>query len=342
MKDLFNISHSTTSRGLIAAMRAAEADSCMAECRLCGWDCRADRTAGLAGRCRSGAHPRVFQERMEWVGEAELIPTRLINFSGCNFRCSFCLTGRDSQDASRGKPLDLAALAQSLGDDVAHYRTVTIEGGEASIFLPDALRLVALVAEGVPVVWKTNAYSSDQALAMLKGCIDVFLADYKFGNDSCAITLAGVPDYLHHVQNNLRWGRDNSQLIVRHLLMPGHVRCCLEPVLAWLTREMPGTRLSLVNGFTPLWNSKRNPELLNPLTRDESQLAHDLVTTSGLELVPWAVAAPPKEFDSAIEPPDDHIYIDRQGRIRVPFMTAELQKCLQKLENEIPTAVNFI
>ncbi len=335
-------SHCRPTRAQKASLRAADADAAMRECRLCGWDCGVDRTGGPAGHCRAGAHPLVFQNRLEWVGEARLIPTRLINFSGCNFRCSFCLTGRDSQDAGRGKPLDMAALARSLQDDAPHYRTVTIEGGETSIFLPDALRVAALVPDGVPVVWKTNAYSSDVALAMLRGCIDVFLADYKFGNDACAMALAGVPDYLAHVRRNLRWGRGHSDLIVRHLVMPGHVRCCLAPVLTWLKAEMPEVKLSLVNGFTPLWNSKRNPELLNPLSEDERQMAQDLVSESGLELASWAVAPATENFSSAIEPPDDNIYIDRQGRIRVPFMTADLQKCLSKLENEFPMAVNFL
>jgi hypothetical protein len=59
-----------------------------------------------------------------------------------------------------------------------------------------------------------------------------------------------------------------------------------------------------------------------------------------LQVIPWTVATPAAEAAGG-DAADDHIYIDKGGRIRVPFMTAALRKCLQKIENEIPTAVNL-
>ena len=32
-----------------------------------------------------------------------------------------------------------------------------------------------------------------------------------------------------------------TELIVRHLIMPGHVECCWRPVAAWLAEEFPST-----------------------------------------------------------------------------------------------------
>lgn len=324
-----------------ALSRAAAADGLMADCRLCAWDCGVDRTRGPAGKCHAPARARVFQQRVEWAGEAELMPTRLINFSGCNFRCAFCLTGRDSQDARRGEPFDGAALETLLQAEQPLFRTVTIEGGEASVFLPDALRAIAAAPAPVPVVWKTNAYMARSALELIRGCADVFLADYKFGNDACARRLAGVDRYLETLHQNLTWARKNTRLMVRHLLMPGHIDCCLAPALQWLSDHMPDAELSILNGFLPSWNSARAAELLRPFTADEIHRARRLIRRSGLPIVPWAVAAPASPLKSQTEPDHDQISIGTDGSIKVAFMSAELNAALQSLKHEFPMVVNL-
>jgi putative pyruvate formate lyase activating enzyme len=336
------LSHIPPARQELALAGSRQAETMLRECRLCAWDCGVERHVSSTGRCHAPARARVFQQRIEWAGEADLVPTRLLNFSGCNFRCSFCLTGRDSQDARRGAEFDAEQFSSSLRRDEGLYRTITVEGGEASIFLADALQAIAQIPEGIPVVWKTNGFSSEAALEMLQGCIDVFLVDYKFGNDACAKRLAGVDNYLHHLQQNLRWGQQHSRMIVRHLLMPGHVDCCFTPMLHWLQQELPGAELSIMGGFSPVWNSCRHPELLRQITSGERRRVERLVRDSGLRLVPWAIAPTPENYDSATEPADDHLYIGRDGSVRVAFMTAELKAALAGLEKEIPMAVNMI
>ena len=42
---------------------------------------------------------------------------------------------------------------------------------------------------------------------LLDGMFDVWLADYKFGNDACAQRLAKVPDYVRVVRENLLWAQ---------------------------------------------------------------------------------------------------------------------------------------
>ena len=40
-------------------------------------------------------------------------------------------------------------------------------------------------------------------------------------------------------------------MIVRHLVMPGHRECCLEPTLKWLAEELPGIKVSLRVDYAP-------------------------------------------------------------------------------------------
>jgi putative pyruvate formate lyase activating enzyme len=114
---------------------------------------------------------------------------------------------------------------------------------------------------------------------------DVWLADYKFGNDDCALRLAKVPHYQRVVRENLMWASSHSELIVRHLLMPGHVDCCWEPVAQWLAAELPFVKVSLRDGFWPAWQAARHPELRGPVAASEAERAQDLARSYGLRLI---------------------------------------------------------
>ena len=78
-------------------------------------------------------------------------------------------------------------------------------GGEPTIHLPAALELAASMPDEAYLIWKTNAHGSAQARAWLDGLFDLWLADFKFGNDACAERLSRIPHYLARVQENLRW-----------------------------------------------------------------------------------------------------------------------------------------
>ncbi len=266
------------SRAELAAERARLARAALADCRLCAHDCGVNRLAGERGRCRAGATARVFSAQIEVGDELELIPTFAIAFSGCDLRCAFCITGADSWNAQRGGPFDPATLAANA----AGARTVMILGGEPTIHLPAALEIAAAMPDDARLVWKTNAHGSAQAREWLAGIFDVWLADYKFGNDACACRLARVGTYNAVVRENLLWAAEHSELIVRHLLMPGHVDCCWRPIAGWLAESLPGVKVSLRDGYWPAWRAKHT----GFLTRAEVEHATGIAREYGLHLIP--------------------------------------------------------
>ena len=155
-------------------------------------------------------------------------------------------------------------------------RTINVLGGEPTIHLHAALEFVARLPETARLVWKTNAHGSAEARELLDGMFDVWLADFKFGNDACARRLAKVPDYVRVVRENLLWADEHSELIVRHLLMPGHVDCCWRPVAEWLAENLPGVKVNLRSGFWPAWHAARHAELRRTVSAPESDRAFDL------------------------------------------------------------------
>jgi putative pyruvate formate lyase activating enzyme len=94
-----------------------------------------------------------------------------------------------------------------------------------------------------------------------------------------------VPDYVRVVRENLLWANEDSRLIVRHLLMPGHVDCCWEPVAEWLAAELPGVKVNLRAGFWPAWHSRRHPELRQPPSAEECVQARLIARSLSLRLI---------------------------------------------------------
>jgi putative pyruvate formate lyase activating enzyme len=218
--------------------------------------------------------------------ESELIPSFAIALSGCDLRCAFCITGAESWNPRAGTNFDAREIATQARDALRRgARTVMLLGGEPTVHLHAALEFVAAMPNGAKLIWKTNAHNSAAARELLEGMFDVWLADFKFGNDGCAERLAKTHNYLAIVQENLIWANLRSELIVRHLLMPGHVECCWKPVAEWLAFEMPLVKVSLRSGFWPGWRSGRHPELQKPISTAATAQAMKIAREYGLNLI---------------------------------------------------------
>jgi len=288
---VFESGNSRTRRSVLRAAvsreRARAARAMLADCRFCAHDCGVNRLAGKRGLCHAGAEARFFSAQTEVSDELELIPTFAVALSGCDLRCDFCITGAASWNPRAGAGFDAGAMAAKARDALRNgARSIMVLGGEPTIHLPAVLEFVSLLPETVRLVWKTNAHASAQARELLDGMFDVWLADFKFGNDACAQRLAKVPDYVRVTAENLRWASAHSELIVRHLLMPGHVECCWAPVAEWLAGNLPGVKVNLRSGFWPAWRVARHAELQRPVATLENDRAIDLAQQLGLNLIP--------------------------------------------------------
>jgi putative pyruvate formate lyase activating enzyme len=263
------------------------AKAMLADCHFCGHHCGANRLAAANGLCHAGAETRFFSAQVEVSDELELIPTFAIALSGCDLRCDFCITGASSWNAGTGAGWDAREMAGCAQRALNHgARTIMVLGGEPAIHLHAVLELVAALPDSARLVWKTNAHGSAQARKLLDGVFDVWLADFKFGNDTCARRLARVPDYGRIVRENLLWADEHSELIVRHLLMPGHLDCCWRPVAEWLAENLPGVKVNLRSGFWPAWHAARHRELRGAVAADENARAFEFARQSGLNLIP--------------------------------------------------------
>ncbi len=255
-------------------------------CVLCEHRCGVDRAGGQRGACGAGCRARVYRHRIEYGEEPELVPSHLFYLSGCNLRCAYCIGEADAFDPARGRLLSAPFFRETVAwGQTREARNVQWVGGEPTIHIPAVLGVLAACRPRVPVVWKSNFYGTRESWDLLDGGIDVYVADFKFGNDACARRIARVENYLAVVTRNLMLVAPRARLMVRHLLMPGHFDCCYRPVVAWMREHLPTVPISVRDGYLPRWKASEYPELAALLDRDAGRRARALAQECGLEVI---------------------------------------------------------
>jgi putative pyruvate formate lyase activating enzyme len=136
-----------------------------------------------------------------------------------------------------------------------------------------------------PVVWKSNFYGTPTAMDLLADAVDVYVADLKFGNNHCARRIAAVERYSEIVLRNLAIAADRGELIVRHLLLPGHFDCCYRPIVRWMRQNMRETKFNVLGGYLPCWQASRYAELASLPDRGSLTKARRMAMENGLNLI---------------------------------------------------------
>jgi len=267
-----------------ASERAKLAREALTNCNLCPRQCGIDRTAGEKGFCGLDDTVRCFLEMLYYGEESELVPSHQIHFTGCNLRCEFCVVAEWNEEPLVAKEMDFDDMAKRI----AHRqrkgaKTLNFLGGEPAVNLHGVLELISRVDSEIRVVWNSNMYYNDIVDKLMAGLVDVYLADFKCGNNNCAEFLLGANNYIEVVKRNILKAAKHADVIIRHIVIPGHSECCLKPIFEWLATEIPDVKLSLRGNYVPPIPVTSAPaEYLKP---DDMQSAVDLARNMGLKLV---------------------------------------------------------
>ncbi len=265
------------------------------ECSLCEHRCGTDRSVS-PGRC--GVTETRISSQFVHMGEEEpLVPSYTVFFSGCNLGCVFCQnydistspeTGRSypapemaAQLRRLVRPLDTAPDVRGQRD----IRNVNWVGGDPTPHLPYVLDVLSRSDANIAQVWNSNMYLTERAMTLLDGCMDIYLTDLKFGNDACALRLSGAPCYMRTVARNHLLAAAQGEVIVRHLMLPGHLHCCTLPVVEWLADHMPGAVVNIMAQYHPAHQAWGYPELRDTISLREHREVLEMAKSKGLELI---------------------------------------------------------
>jgi putative pyruvate formate lyase activating enzyme len=264
--------------------RIRSLETLWSDCRVCARDCGVNRLEGETGVCGLGRDIHIYKEHVHYGEEACVVPSHTVYLTGCSFRCLFCSDDGAVHNPKQGvtlSPEALAALIERRRMEGA--RNVHFVGGEPSVNALGILEALRRCPPETHVVWNTNAYHTPALFGILSGVVDTWIADLKFGSDACG-RLAGITDHARVVHRAIgALEADPGALIVRHLVMPGHVDCCTAPALSWLAAHAPRAIVNVMTGWLPLARARLDPILGSRLGREDRDRALALFAHAPLE-----------------------------------------------------------
>ena len=272
----------------------------MEECRLCPRNCGADRNAGQKGFCGVSAEVKIARAALHMWEEPCISGKEgsgAVFFSGCALRCRFC-QNRAISGGQQGKTVPVKRLAE-IFLELQEQNANNINLVTAGQFIPQVAEAIILARDQglkIPVVYNSSGYESLTAFKMLEGLVDIYLPDFKYMDPDLAFKYSYAKDYPEVAKEALKEmvrqvgepefddrGMMQRGIIVRHLLLPGHVRDSRN-VLKYLI-DTYGNRIyiSLMNQYTPMPAMKEDPLLSRKVTEREYERLIDYGISLGLE-----------------------------------------------------------
>ncbi len=263
-------------------------------CRLCPRQCGVDRSAGETGYCGCPDMALVAKTMLHQWEEPALAGaggSGAVFFGSCTLGCSYC-QNRLISASPVGEALDAGQLRQRMEALIAQGAE-NIDLVTPSQFLPTILQALEQPLP-VPVVYNCGGYELESTVRALRGKVDIFLPDLKYADDTLAKRLSGAPDYfavataairaMAEVAGPVRWQGDRltGGVVIRHLILPGHVENSLK-VLDWIGETFrPGEVLvSLMRQYTPMPNMQ--PPFDRQITQEEYDAVLSWMFLNGLE-----------------------------------------------------------
>lgn len=275
-------------------------ESFMKECRVCPRNCSVDRLSDQKGFCRAGAEIILARAALHMWEEPCISGKEgsgAVFFSGCSLGCKFCQNGQISKGQT-GKKVTADRLAD-IFLELQQQKANNINLVTAGHFLPQVAEAIEKSRNRglqIPVVYNSSGYEKSEMLKLLEGLVDIYLPDFKYMDPELAEKYSYARDYPEVAREALkemvrqtgtpefdRQGIMKKGVIVRHLLLPGHVkdsRRVLEYLLSTYGKEI---YISLMNQYTPMPAMKDDPRLSRKVTDREYQRLIDYGIQLGLE-----------------------------------------------------------
>lgn len=264
-------------------------------CRICPRNCLVDRLKGSLGFCGVDAQMNIASICVH-KGEEPAISGEMgicnVFFSGCNLRCVYCQNHEISRGCHYSGQGAVKTNGFSLDGALDTIESILSTGVKSvgfvspSHMVPHVIDLINGLGErGLkPVtVYNTNCYDKVETIRQLEGMIDVFLPDYKYSDSGLAKQYSGAGDYpvvaLAALKEMYRQkgstlitdetGMAVNGLVVRHLVLPGHIESSKEALGVIADELSPGVHLSLMSQYYPTTEVSGHPTLNRQLHRWE-------------------------------------------------------------------------
>jgi putative pyruvate formate lyase activating enzyme len=261
------------------------------QCFLCPRECGVDRLEGgeksRAGFCRQDARLRVAYVGPHFGEEPPLTGTRgsgTVFFTGCSLRCSYCQNYQISS-AGLGQDIEMKGLFAKVEGMIIREHVHNINFVTPDHFFPHVFELVTLLRSkgyDLPIVFNLSGYQSVALLKSAERYVDIYLPDFKYADPDLAKTLSKCRNYpdvalaaLSEMlsQKGFLDSFDTGDslakrgVLVRHLILPGHVKNSLDALTTLFVEFGAELPLSLMSQYVPV--TPQETEALNRYLNEE-------------------------------------------------------------------------
>ena len=269
------------------AERVSNAGKFISPCKSCPSCCGIDRAAGILGKCFSGLLP-VVSSYTPHFGEEPVLSgingAGNIFFGNCNLSCSFCQNFEISQNWRSEKVHEistgrLADIMLELQNKKCHNIGLV----SPTHFSAPILESISLaVSKGliIPIIYNSNGYDSVEILGLYDGIIDIYLPDFKYGDNATARKYSKVENYFDSAKEAIKemYRQVGDQLIyedgilvrgliIRHLILPNGLSES-ENIFKFISEELSrNVHISLMSQYYPA-NQAHKDILINRTIRE--------------------------------------------------------------------------
>ncbi len=255
-------------------------------CLLCPRKCGINRRTGQTGVCGVSSEIKVARAALHYWEEPCISGKRgsgAVFFSGCSLHCVFC-QNREISDGKEGKVISKERLSdifiELAGKGANNINLVT-----PGQYIPDIVWAVNdAKSRGMklPIIYNTSGYENVTELKLLEGIVDVYLPDFKYMDSTLSARYSRAKDYPSVAKQALSemvrqqpevviddaTGLIQKGVIVRQLLLPGHVNDA-KAVLKYLyDTYRDHVYISMMSQFTPI-ALEDYPEINRTVTKRE-------------------------------------------------------------------------
>ncbi len=289
---------------------------------MCPRACGVNRAIGELGVCKAPAELHIGRAALHWWEEPCLVGEQgsgAVFFSYCPLGCVYCQN--EDLVAGAGIEVGFEQFKQTLLRLQNEEHAANINLVTPSHYVPtiaEALRQLRKVSveefpEGsvvnggssgdrlvIPVVYNTSSYDSVESLRQLKGLIDIYLADFKYVSPEVARKLSHAANYsevalaaLDEMVAQVGFWSENAHgllekgIIVRHLVLPGHIEESFQVLRVLHERYGNKIRLSIMNQYTPLRGDLVRYGLSGKVSNGEYESVLDYADYLGIEDYFW-------------------------------------------------------
>lgn len=253
-------------------------------CKLCPRNCSVNRLKKEIGFCNSDDNIKVAKVSLHYWEEPCISGKKgsgTIFFSNCNLNCVFCQNHEISQE-NIGKNISIKRLSEIFMEQqkrgASNINLVT-----PTHYVPQIIEAIKSAKKSglyIPILYNSNGYENTDTIKSLEGYIDIYLPDLKYMDDKYALKYSKINNYFKFASNAINEmvrqcpkpifndkGLMIKGVIIRHLMLPGLLFDSKKIIDYVFTNFNNSVYISLMNQYTPMFNSKQYPEINKPLNK---------------------------------------------------------------------------